>query len=305
MLKIDRLCKSYGDKQVLNELSLEIKKGEIFGFVGPNGAGKTTTLKIISGLLPADSGEIFYEYENLLDNIPLLKSKIGYMPDFFGVYDNLKISEYLEFYGSAYGLSQDVISRRSSELLDLVKLSDAKNLYVDNLSRGMKQRLCLARTLIHNPDIIILDEPASGLDPHTRSDLKEILKNLSEYGKLIIVSSHILTELSQMCTNVGIIDGGRIIMSGKVSEILNQVDESNPIIINIIYGIEKAIEILKENPMVKTLTIDENDILITFLGNKDDEALLLKTLITNDVHIFGFKREQSSLENLFMKITGE
>lgn len=305
MLSVEGICKKFGNKQVLNNLTFKIAKGEIYGFVGPNGAGKTTTMKILSGLLKADSGVISYENKNLLEDITLLKEKIGYMPDFFGVYDNLMVMEYLEFYGSANKMSDKDIHERSLKLLEMMNLSCEIDSYVDDLSRGMKQRLCLVRTLLHDPEIIILDEPTSGLDVKSKNDLQNMLKMVSEQGKTVIISSHILSELAQICTSVGIIESGSMIMSGKLDDVLDKVDEANPLIISVLNNVSKAIEVLKENPLVKTITLDENNISITFAGKKGDEAILLRELVINNINVSEFKREQSNLESIFLKITGE
>lgn len=302
MLKIENLTKSYGKFKAVDDFNLTICDGEIYGFVGPNGAGKTTIMKIMSGLLPADSGTITVDDENILDNINNLKQRIGYMPDFFGIYDNLTVIEYLQFYCGAYGVVGDVALNRAYELLELVNLNDKADEYVDGLSRGMKQRLCLARTLVHNPDIIILDEPASGLDPLTRHELKYILKNLSEKGKTIIISSHILTELAEICSNICIIEKGKVVMNGNIDEILYQVDASNPLIINVLNDASAAIAILKKNRNVRTIALDEKNIVVTFVGRREDEAELLKELIMHDILVVSFKREQSNLESLFLKV---
>ena len=223
MIEIKKLYKHYGDFVALNNLDLSIGKGELFGFVGPNGAGKTTTMRILSGLLKADGGEVYIGEVNALEDNQALKKKIGYMPDFFGVYDNLKAIEYMEFYASIYGITGKKARKLCMELMELVNLSDKAEFYVDSLSRGMKQRLCLARSLVHNPDLLILDEPASGLDPRARFEMKGILKNLNDMGKTIIISSHILSELAEMCTTIGIIEKGSMITKGTVDEIMSRL----------------------------------------------------------------------------------
>lgn len=304
MLEIKGLYKSFGKTRAVDGLNLRIHKGELFGFVGPNGAGKTTTMKIITGLLKADRGEIFIDESNILKDIGKLKEKVGYMPDFFGVYDNLKVTEYLEFYALAYGMGERESRKVGLELLDKVKLLDKTEAYVDELSRGMKQRLCLARALIHNPDILVLDEPASGLDPRSRAEFKEILKELKSLNKTVIISSHILMELAEICTSIGIIEKGEMILQGNIDDILTTVDSSNPLIINVYQNIEKAIEVLKRDSYVKNISIQGNSILATFIGGREDEAILLKNLIENGVYIISFAREQSNLESLFLKITG-
>ncbi len=304
MLRISNLNKSYGNFKALDCLELNIEKGELFGFVGPNGAGKTTTMKIISGLLKADSGEVYVDDVDAIKENRKLKDKIGYMPDFFGTYDNLKALEYMEFYASIYGIEGKEAKNLCLDLMELVNLSDKKDSYVDGLSRGMKQRLCLARSLVHNPELLILDEPASGLDPRARFEMKEILKNLKNMGKTIIISSHILPELAEMCSSIGIIEKGKMVVKGTVEEIFATVNSSNPLIIKFVENQEKAVRILKENPLIENISIRENSVSTTFTGNAKDEAQLIKTLIENDILLSSFSREQGNLESLFMQITG-
>ena len=303
MLEIRGLRKKYGNFQALDGLDLEIPKGELFGFVGPNGAGKTTTLKIVAGLLAPDEGEVRIDGVDAVRNNKALREKIGYVPDFFGVYDNLKVSEYMEFFASCYGLSGLMGRKRCEELLDQVKLSDRADFFVDSLSRGMKQRLCLARALIHDPGLLILDEPTSGMDPRTRMEFKEMLKELCAEGKTILVSSHILSELSQMCTDIGIIDAGKIVLSGNMAEILQKVNDSNPLLIRICGESRTAIGILKKDPRVQTIAIRDEDIIVNFHGNRQAEAELLYSLMEAGIPVSGFIREQGDLESIFMQIT--
>lgn len=303
MLKIKGLCKKYGNFTALDNLDLAIGRGEIFGFVGPNGAGKTTTLKILAGLLKADAGEVYIDDIRLFEDYDRLKELIGYMPDFFGVYDNLKVMEYLEFYASAYGIETKRAQELGRELLSVVHLDGKEEHYVDELSRGMKQRLCLARALIHDPQFLILDEPASGLDPRNRFEFKEILRDLKEAGKTIIISSHILMELAEICTSIGVIEHGKMIMQGSIEDILSAVDASNPLIIRVYDQVQTAILVLKEEEQVKNLTIQGNSLMVTFTGNRKDEAMLLRRLVERGVLVQSFAREQSNLEALFLKIT--
>lgn len=305
MLKINGLCKRYGDYLAVDGLNLSVEKGELFGFVGPNGAGKTTTLKIIAGLLQANAGEIYVDGLDILKDRKSLKEKIGYMPDFFGVYDNLKVKEYLHFFGSAYRIHERELQKISGELLQMVQLSGKEEAYVDELSRGMKQRLCLARALIHNPDLLILDEPASGLDPRTRYEFKEILKQLCETGKTIVISSHILMELAEMCTSIGIIQNGKILLQGNIDNIMMTIDTSNPLIIKVHEGMETAVRILKQNNLIRSLAVQGNSILTMFSGSRDKEAELLQELVTSGVMVTSFAREQSNLESLYLKITSQ
>ena len=225
MLEIKHLVKKYGKFTAVDDLNLSIPESSIFGFVGPNGAGKTTTMKIMSGLLKATSGSVMIDDVDVTKNPKALKERIGYMPDFFGVYDDLKVSEYMDFYAGTYYIPYEQREALIDNLLEIVDLSHKKDSYVDNLSRGMKQRLCLARSLIHDPKVLILDEPASGLDPRARVEMKEVLKQLQTMGKTIMISSHILPELAEMCTEVGIIDKGHIVVQGSVQEIMKQMTE--------------------------------------------------------------------------------
>ena len=303
MLKIKGLCKKYGSFTALDNLDLAIGRGEIFGFVGPNGAGKTTTLKILAGLLKADAGEVYIDDIRLFEDYDRLKELIGYMPDFFGVYDNLKVMEYLEFYASAYGIETKRAQELGRELLSVVHLDGKEEHYVDELSRGMKQRLCLARALIHDPQFLILDEPASGLDPRSRVEFKEILRELKAAGKTIIISSHILMELAEICTSIGVIEHGKMIMQGSIEDILSAVDASNPLIIRVYDQVQTAILVLKEEEQVKSLTIQGNSLMVTFTGNRKEEAMLLRRLVDRGVLVQSFAREQSNLEALFLKIT--
>lgn len=303
MLEIKNLQKKFGKFHALNGLDLNIPDGALFGFVGPNGAGKTTTIKIMTGLLAADSGLVVIDGVDVSEGLNELKLKIGYVPDFFGVYDNLKVNEYMEFFASCYGIDGLKARTRYMTLLEQVALEDKVDFYVDSLSRGMKQRLCLARALIHDPQLLVLDEPASGLDPRTRYELKEILKELREQGKTIFISSHVLSELSELCTDIGIIDQGKMVLSGSMEDILRRVNASNPLIISILGNKERALTILKSQPCVQTIAVKDEDIRVNFIGDEQDEALLLQQLVDADVMVHGFCREQGSLESLFMQIT--
>ena len=303
MLVIKDLKKRYGKFEALKGMNMTIQKGELFGFVGPNGAGKTTTMKIVSGLLSADSGEVILDGKSALGDVKYLKQKIGYMPDFFGVYDNLKAMEYMEFYASIYGIDGKGAKQLCMDLMDLVNLSDKYDSYVDGLSRGMKQRLCLARCLVHNPELLILDEPASGLDPRARFEMKEILKNLTDMGKTILISSHILPELAEMCSSIGIVEHGEMIVNGTVDEILTKLNNTNPLMIKVIDGKEEALRILKENPDIQNIVTKEDSISVGFNGNEAQEAELLKMLIENGIKVSSYKREEGNLEELFMQIT--
>lgn len=233
-----------------------------------------------------------------------MKRLIGYVPDFFGVYDNLKVHEYMDFYGSMYGMRSRDIAKLTDDLLELVNLSDKKEFYVDTLSRGMKQRLCVARALLHNPKLLILDEPSSGLDPRARVEMKELLKNLHSMGKTIVISSHILSELSEMCTSIGIMNHGQLVMAGRIEDIMQQVAGGRRIRIQAASGIETAVRLLMEQAGVVVESVMENEIIITNNGTDEQTSALIGQLIQNQVVLTGFYREAGSLESLFMQLTG-
>lgn len=303
MLTLENVNKSYGKVKALDHLNLNINQGEIYGFVGPNGAGKTTAMKIAAGLLLPDSGKVKIGGIDGVKYNAKIKEKIGYIPDSFGVYDNLKVIEYMEFFGSIYELKGIDIRQLSYELLDLVHISHKAEEYVDHLSRGMKQKLCLARSLIHNPDLLIFDEPATGLDPRARFEMKEILKTLSGKGKTILISSHVLSDLAKMCTNIGIIDQGKMIITGTVEHIFQKMESANPLVIKIAKNQKRAIDLLKKNPYVDNIAIQDNNISITFTGNEQEEAKLLAGFIEEGVRVSSFTREAGNLESLFLQIT--
>ncbi len=304
MLRIENLFKNYGKFCAVNDLNLHIPKGEIFGFVGPNGAGKTTTMRIICGLLDATSGKVYADGIDVINKPKALKRKIGYMPDFFGVYDDLKVMEYLEFYASIYNIKGAESKKVCSDLLELVDLTDKADFYVDSLSRGMKQRLCLARSLVHNPDLLILDEPASGMDPRARIEMKEILRTLKNMGKTILVSSHILPELAELCTSIGIIEKGRIVMSGTVEEITRKVYHTQTIRIKVISRLEDAIRILQEFPEVDGVSsVSENEVEASFKGDEVFINAMLVRLIQQDIPVTAFNQLDGNLEDIFMKVT--
>lgn len=305
MLEIKQLNKRFGSFYAVDDLNLHIEKGEIFGFVGHNGAGKTTTMKITAGLLAATSGSIVIDGVDAFKNRKKVKRKIGYMPDFFGVYDNLKAIEYMEFYASMYGITGKKASQTCLELMDLVNLSDKTNAYVDSLSRGMKQRLCLARSLVHNPELLLLDEPASGLDPRARFEMKEILKNLGSMGKTIIISSHILPELADMCDTIGIMQKGKLIMHGTVEDIQLKAMHAQPLHVRVLDQKDKAVQILKEDPHTQRVSLREDYLVADYTGDDMDTARLLQRLMKEDILIESYYKEKGNLETLFLELTSE
>ena len=303
MLQINHLYKSYGRFQAVNNLTLHVPKGDLFGFVGPNGAGKTTTIRMVCGLMLPSAGNIVLGGVDALANQKEVKKQIGYVPDFFGVYDNLKVKEYMDFYGSMYRMNSKEIARIADDLLELVNLSDKKEVFVDTLSRGMKQRLCVARALIHNPALLVLDEPNSGLDPRARVEMKELLLNLKSMGKTIVISSHILSELSEMCSSIGIMDHGNLVTAGRIEDVMEGVFGSNQLVITLDGGRETALRIAKEHAKVKVDSAGEHEIRLSHTMTKSEIAKMIGVMIENDVVVTGFHKQEGSLETLFMRVT--
>ena len=303
MLKIRNLTKTFGKYHALSGLDMDVPEGALYGFVGPNGAGKTTTIKILCGLLIPDGGNVEICGMDIAENTREIRGMIGYVPDYFGVYENLKVSEYMEFFASCSGLYGLKARKRCTALLEQTGLEEKTDFYVDGLSRGMKQRLCLARAMIHDPQILIMDEPTSGMDPRSRFEFKEIIRELNEQGKTILISSHLLQELSEICTDLGIIEQGRMALSGSMEEILNRVDTSRPLSITVNGRVEQALAILRSHPCVQTISVKDKEMMVGFMGDKQDEAQLLQQLVDADVPVCGYARVRGDLETLFMQIT--
>ncbi len=311
MVEIEELTKRYGRFLALDHVNFHINKGDIFGFVGPNGAGKTTTMRIMCGLIKATSGNVVIDGVNVLKRPAEVKRLIGYVPDFFGVYDNLKVMEYMAFYGSMYGMRKADVVDASERLLELVNLQDKHEAFVDSLSRGMKQRLCVARSLIHDPELLILDEPGSGLDPRSRVEMWNLLKRLSAMGKTIMISSHILPELSEMCDSIGVLDHGRMVASGNVDEILDHSDAVSPVRIkgymlgmSAETSMDRISVIIKERFDVDRIIVRDDEIFVYYTGSRERDSELLRSLVDNGVHIHQFYRDRGDLESLFLEITG-
>ncbi len=305
MLETRNLSKRYGNFLALDQLTLDVQAGSIFGFVGPNGAGKTTTMRILATLMRSSGGTARIDGIDVDDDPLAVRKTIGYMPDFFGVYDNLRVTEYLEFYGRSAGLSAKQCHSAAADFLALVDLSEKSNFYVDTLSRGMKQRLCLARCLMHNPKLLILDEPASGMDPRARVEMMGILRELRHLGKTILISSHILPELGELCDTIGIMERGRLVMQGGVAEILARASGVDIVKVTLVGTdqIEDAVRLLQEHQGVTGLHCEENTIRVE--GEIDDASLpaLLKRLVLADIPVAGFGRSNGNLEQVFMEVT--
>ena len=304
MLYIENLFKYYGRFPAVRGLTLRVPKGDLFGFVGPNGAGKTTTIRIVCGLLKASGGNVKIGDCAAAVGSNEMKRMIGYVPDFFGVYDNLKVKEYMDMYGSMYGMDSRDIAKLTDDLLELVNLTDKKEVYVDTLSRGMKQRLCVARALLHNPKLLILDEPSSGLDPRARVEMKELLKNLHSMGKTIVISSHILSELSEMCNSIGIMNRGQLMTAGRIEDVMQHFSGGRKLHIRVISEMEPAVRLMQEQAQAIVESVRENEIIVSYQGTDEQTGALLRNLLQNQVVVTDFYRESGTLESLFMQLTG-
>ena len=305
-LRIDlrNITKRYDKLTAVDNLSLALGPGEIFGFIGPNGAGKTTTIKILATLLEPTTGTAFVDGINVVENPDAVRARIGYMPDTFGVYDEFKVWEYLDFFAAAYKVPKGDRPGLIDLVLDLTNLSKKKDAYVEGLSRGMKQRLCLARTMVHNPKVLLLDEPASGLDPRARIEIRDLLKELRNLGKTIIVSSHILPELADFCTSVGIIEKGKLLVSGPIDSLIG--DNLGARVLEIkVPAEDKATASKVLGPLTGVRNVAERGefLDVQFDGGIDAQNDLLLALINAKVRIVSFGEVQTDLEAVFMNLT--
>ena len=306
VITVDGLVKRYGRLPALDDVSFSVPGGSIYGFLGPNGAGKTTALRILATLLLPTEGSVWVAGENIIRHPERARRKIGYMPDFFGVYDDLTVREYLEFYAQAHGVSRDQWRKITTDLLELVDLGHRREDFVETLSRGMKQRLGLARCLVHDPDVLLLDEPASGLDPRARVEMREVLKEVSRMGKAVMISSHILPELEDLSTEVGIIHQGRMVASGPVESIRDQLGASRVVEVKTMDRAEETGAIMSEQPGVHEIEILHEQSLVraVFVGHNSEQAAVLRALVEAGMPVVSFNSRQG-LEDLFMAVTAE
>ncbi len=303
MIKLENVSKFYKTFPAVNNLNLEIGRGEVFGFIGPNGAGKTTTIKMLATLMLPSEGTLSVGGYDIVREPREVRRIIGYMPDSFGVYEDLLAWEYLDYFAALYHLNPAQRRRAIDDVLELTDLTIKRDAQVMSLSRGMKQRLCLAKTLLHDPAVLLLDEPASGLDPHARIEIRELIRELCRMGKTVIVSSHILTELADFCTSIGIIEAGRLLAAGRIDEITAKL-AGNVVIEIVVKGDPAlALDALAERPEVTHTTSDGRTIHAEFTGQPDEVDDLLEYLVNRGVRLLGFTRTQADLEDIFLKIT--
>jgi ABC-2 type transport system ATP-binding protein len=309
IIRTTGLVKRYDRTLAVAGVDLAIEPGEIFGLVGPNGAGKTTTLRILATLLRPDAGSAEIDGWSVTRNPDEVRRVLGFMPDAFGVYDDMKVWEYLDFFARCYGLAAPARRRMIGDLLELVDLADKRDAYVQTLSRGMQQRLCLAHALVHDPQVLLLDEPASGLDPRARVELRELLRELRLMGKTIVISSHILPELEELCTSVAIVDRGQVLAQGRVSDIERRLRFGAVLRVRLLLddaGLAAARERFLADPDVASATIlHDGTIELGFRGDDEASARLLAQSVAAGLPIVSFARAASDLEELFLQVTGQ
>ena len=303
MIEIADLTKYYDGFCALDHLNLKIEKGDIFGYIGPNGAGKTTTIRILAILLRPSYGRVKIAGYDIRFHPREVKRVIGYMPDFFGVYDGMRLCEYLDFFAAAYKIPRKKRKGMIDDVLDLTDLTAKADDFVSSFSRGMKQRACLAKTLIHDPQILLLDEPASGLDPRARIEIKELIIELRSMGKTILISSHILSELADMCNKIGIIEHGKLLASGDIREIYKKVREHRTIEMELLSDGKGVEAMLKETPGIAGIDIIGNLIRIQSTQTNEEVARMLENIIRSGHRVLWQREEQANLEEVFMKIT--
>lgn len=303
MIDIVGFGKDYGDFTAVEDLSLNIEEGEVFGFIGPNGAGKSTTIRFLATLLKASRGTGTVNGYSVSDDPMNVRRSVGYMPDSFGVYDGMKVWEFLDFFAVAYGLGKSKRKQIITDVLELLDLTYKRDNYVNGLSRGMKQRLCLAKTLVHDPPVLILDEPASGLDPRARLEVKALLKELRRMGKTILISSHILTELADCCTSIGIIERGKMLMSGPIEDVYRRIRGLRKVVVKFTDNMDAGLSIIRSSPHLRSVEVDDHSATMELDTDDAGVAEVLRQLTSQGVGIRSFSDEDPSLEDVFMMVT--
>ena len=306
MIRTENLTRDFGGGRGIIGLNLHVPKGTIYGYIGPNGAGKTTTIRLLCGLVRPSSGRAFINgVEVLPAHNAAIKRMIGFLPDIFGVYDQMSVWEYLDFFSAAYRIPP---KERDSRIREALRLTDATYMLdyqVVSLSRGMRQRVGLAKTLLHDPEVLILDEPAGGLDPHARIEMRRTIERLRDVGKTIMLSSHILPELASVCDLVGILKDGRLVAQGSVAEITDKLRERLILVATVDGGVPRAVRLCLEFPGVDEATAAGNEIRLVFAGTRSAVADLNARLVQNGIRVTSLREEEPDLEQVFLTVTGD
>src|SRR5512134_2552069 len=288
MIETRDLTKKYGELFAVQSLNLKLDNGDVFGFIGPNGAGKTTTIRFLATLLKPTSGQAHVNGYSVTKQVDDVKRSIGYMPDMFGVYDGMKVWEFLDFFATAYGLPRSKRRALIDDVLDLVDLTVKRDTLVNGLSRGMQQRLCLAKTLVHDPPVLILDEPASGLDPRARVEVKALFKELKRMGKTILISSHILSELADCCSSIGIIERGQLLMHGPIEDVYRRIRGNRTVEVRFINNMDVGLSVIRSCPHTRNVAVDVNSCVIELEADDRGVSDLLNQLVYNKVEVRSF-----------------
>ncbi len=297
------LTRTFGSLTALNALDMTVLRGDLFGFIGSNGAGKTTTLRILATFLTPSSGTAQIIGHDVVRDADAVRHVIGYMPDFFGVYKDMEVTEYLDFFGACYKIPTAQREKTVNDVLELVGLSEKKGALIGALSRGMQQRLGLARVLIHDPQLLLLDEPASGLDPRARIEVMAILQELQRMGKTIIISSHILSELQTLCNRVAIIERGQLIYSGPVQGVREQMSTGRVVWVKVSSDRDQAIELLRGHPSVAEVTAVDSQIKVTLVNHDIDHSIVAERLVQGGARLIALREDEMGLEEVFLRVT--
>ncbi|MAT15249.1 MAG: multidrug ABC transporter ATP-binding protein [Planctomyces sp.] len=303
MIETRKLTKQYGNLFAVNQIDLKLEEGDVFGFIGPNGSGKTTTMRMIATLLEPDYGEAYVCGKSIYTHAEEIRRLVGYTPDFFGVYDDMTVMEYLEFFASTYRIKSSERRRICEEKLEMVDMGFKRDAMVNQLSRGQTQRIGLARTLLHDPAVLLLDEPASGLDPRARIEMRNLLKRLGELDKTVIVSSHILPELADVCTRVGMIEKGNLIVDGYVNEVMKKAREATLLYIRVTENHEDAARLIEQLDIVDRIDMVREQINVTLKPNVEDYSDIPTALLQAGYKLKLFREEEVNLETAFMELT--
>jgi ABC-2 type transport system ATP-binding protein len=303
MIELKDFGKDYGEFRAVDCLNLHIGAGEMFGFIGPNGAGKSTSIRFLATLLKASRGEGIINGHSVTRDPMAVRQSVGYMPDNFGVYDGMKVWEFLDFFAVAYRIGKTKRKQVIADVLELLDLAHKRNDYVNGLSRGMKQRLCLAKTLVHDPPVLILDEPSSGLDPRARVEVKALLKELRRMGKTILISSHVLSELADCCTSVGIIERGQLLMHGPIADVYRKISGNRVIEVRFVDNMDVGLSVIRSCPYTRNVAVDVNSCSIELETDDRGIAELLNQLVYNKVVVRSFAERDPTLEDVFMMVT--
>ena len=302
-IELRRLHRVFDQTHAVNDVSFEVYAGEVFGFIGPNGAGKTTSMRILATLDEPTAGDAFVDGFSVVDDPDRVRRRLGFMPDYFGTYQNVNVREYLDFFARAYGLVGRERLTAIDAVMEFTLLESLAEKPIDSLSKGMKQRLCLGRTMIHNPSVLVLDEPAAGLDPRARIELREMIAQLAAAGKAILISSHILTELAEIADKVGIIEQGRLLAVGSVAEISARVQVLSTVRVRVLNDMERLQSWLTIRDDVSELQVDSNLVVFNLSGDREAEAALLRAMVEAGFPVVEFGARHKSLEDVFLHVT--